>query len=157
MKISAEQRFWSKVDKSGGADGCWPWTRGKSKRGYGYFYANGRYTYGHIFSFELANGYSVPEVRHSCDNPPCCNPKHLLGGTHRDNIRDTNERGHQPKGETHGHVKLTEAQVLEAKRRYIPFDRMDGASAIAREFGVSQTAVSYAISGRQWKYLGNEK
>lgn len=32
-------------------------------------------------------------VRHSCDNPPCVNPEHLLVGTQRDNILDARDRG----------------------------------------------------------------
>lgn len=32
-------------------------------------------------------------VRHSCDNPPCCNPDHLLIGTQQDNVNDMIERG----------------------------------------------------------------
>ena len=79
MRICAAARFWPKVDKSGGPDACWPWMGGKTQRGYGYFTADGHRTYAHIFSFELENGYSVPEVRHTCDNPPCCNPAHLIG------------------------------------------------------------------------------
>lgn len=31
-------------------------------------------------------------VRHSCDNPPCCNPEHLLIGTQADNVNDMVER-----------------------------------------------------------------
>jgi hypothetical protein len=29
------ERYWSKVDKSGGPDACWPWTAGRSAGGYG--------------------------------------------------------------------------------------------------------------------------
>lgn len=32
-------------------------------------------------------------VRHSCDNPPCCNPAHLLVGTAAQNAQDMAERG----------------------------------------------------------------
>jgi hypothetical protein len=32
-------------------------------------------------------------IRHKCDNPPCCNPKHLIIGTHSDNAKDRVRRG----------------------------------------------------------------
>lgn len=35
----------------------------------------------------------VGVVRHACDNPPCVNPKHLLEGTQKENMRDASERG----------------------------------------------------------------
>lgn len=39
---------------------------------------------------------SIPDgllIRHTCDNPPCCNPEHLLLGTQKDNMHDMAERG----------------------------------------------------------------
>lgn len=41
-----EARFWSKVDKSGGPDGCWLWKAGLDKHGYGRFGAGGRINLG---------------------------------------------------------------------------------------------------------------
>lgn len=32
-------------------------------------------------------------VRHSCDNPPCINPEHLIEGTQQSNVDDAVERG----------------------------------------------------------------
>lgn len=40
-KLLAE-RFWSKVDRSGGSDGCWVWTRARNTWGYGSFGGGGR-------------------------------------------------------------------------------------------------------------------
>lgn len=39
------------------------------------------------------NGYWPPVVRHTCDNPRCINPEHLIAGTKADNNRDRTERG----------------------------------------------------------------
>ena len=58
----------------------------------------------------------VGVVRHSCDNPPCVNPDHLLEGTQRDNVNDAVERGRVAGGRKyqthckHGHA-LTEDNV----------------------------------------------
>lgn len=48
---------------------------------------------GHRISYALHYGEAPPLLRHTCDNPPCYNPTHLLDGTHADNRRDMVERG----------------------------------------------------------------
>lgn len=48
-------------------------------------------------------------ARHSCDNPPCVNPEHLLEGTRADNVADAVSRGRHRGGRynqtecSHGH------------------------------------------------------
>lgn len=43
--------------------------------------------------FYLQHGYLPEVVRHTCDQPLCLEPTHLVGGTHRDNVQDAIERG----------------------------------------------------------------
>ena len=94
---SVRERFWSKVDRSGGPDACWPWMAARNEHGYGVMRIEGRNVRAHRVSLTLAAGKSDPgpsvKVLHSCDNPPCCNPAHLRYGTQGDNIRDAIERG----------------------------------------------------------------
>lgn len=89
-----EAEFWASVIHSDA--GCWIWTRGATKEGYGRLAAGGkRDVYAHRWAYELTHG-PIPKgmlVRHSCDNRRCINPSHLLLGTHLDNSNDKISRG----------------------------------------------------------------
>jgi hypothetical protein len=96
--------FWSKVDKLS-EDGCWIWTRAKDQNGYGKWIHNIKV---HRFSFYLHNGF-IPKfkykgkslIMHTCDNPSCVNPKHLLLGTNAENSLDAKNKNRLPqKGNT---------------------------------------------------------
>lgn len=78
------------ADISGGLDACWEWQGRRQPDGYGLFGS----AKAHRASFAAFNG-EIPsryEVRHTCDNPPCVNPRHLIVGTHGDNMRDMADR-----------------------------------------------------------------
>ena len=86
-------RFWSKVDAAP-SDMCWEWLAGKTREGYGQFKVDGKQHPAHRVAFKLAYGY-LPAgllVRHTCDNPGCCNPNHLILGTNQDNMSDVAAR-----------------------------------------------------------------
>lgn len=98
---SAEERFWSKVNKSTGTD-CWEWTAGRRKD-YGGFQRLGKSLYAHRYSYEIAYG-EIPEghfIDHMCHNTICVNPAHLqavtpaLSGQNRQGATRLSISGHR--------------------------------------------------------------
>ena len=89
------ERFWEKVDRSGGTDACWPWIGAIGVHGYGRVNLDGRST-GIASRVAWTLTFGDPGdlgVLHRCDNPPCCNPAHLFLGTQLDNSRDMVAKG----------------------------------------------------------------
>jgi hypothetical protein len=87
--------FWSRVDRSGGPDACWPWTAGRFQKGYEMTRWQGRTRGAHRVAYELAYGPILDGlwVLHDCDNPPCCNPAHLFPGNSAVNADDRERKG----------------------------------------------------------------
>jgi hypothetical protein len=81
-------------------NGCWLWRGKRNQKQYGRYRKAGA----HRIVFAYHNGGLDPNlvVRHTCDNPLCVNPDHLLSGTHADNMRDKVDRGrHYQQKKTH--------------------------------------------------------
>lgn len=142
-------RFWSKVDCSGGPDACWPWLADKDKDGYGLFKQGSKTRRASRIACGAAGSMFA---LHSCDNPPCCNPKHLFEGTALDNARDRDAkgRGAEQHGEHNGHAVLTAEKVLAIKRDYLPRCRTRSAVALAAKYGVRDVTVRSILKGRRW-------
>ena len=142
-------RFWSKVDQSGGVDSCWNWTA-SLRNTYGQFSINGKPNYAHRLAYELTHGAipSTLDILHSCDNRKCCNPAHLFPGTNLDNMRDKVKKGRQAKGESSGTAKITAAQVQSIRARYAT----GGISQekLGNEYGLHQTHIGRIVRGKNW-------
>jgi hypothetical protein len=92
VPASTEERFWSKVDRSGT---CWLWTASLTKGGYGQFWFPPKRVDAHRASWMIANG-PIPAgmcVCHDCDNPRCVRPDHLFLGTKLENTHDIIRKG----------------------------------------------------------------
>jgi hypothetical protein len=152
-------RLWRHTSKSVDVNACWPWTGCLIGR-YGRISTgtrdrNGRYGVerAHRVSYEIHNGPIPPGlfVLHSCDNPPCVNPKHLHLGTNVDNMREAVERKRFPLGEAKATARLSEQQVCEMRRRLHAGERV---GAVAGAYGVDRSTVRRVASGIYWGHVG---
>lgn len=105
-KVTLEERFWAKVDKT--LSECWVWTAYIGPDGYGrFFYSSNRTREAHQVAYELAvgpvpNGLQLDHTCHTndescaagteCLHRRCVNPAHLEPVTHLENSR----RGRHP-------------------------------------------------------------
>lgn len=155
--MSTRELFMEKVRQQD--DGCWIWTAAIVKAvGYGRFGMPGNKTdYAHRAAWRLFRG-EIPAgayVCHRCDVRTCVNPAHLFLGTHRDNMRDAADKGRvriprasYASDETHQVAKLTNDQVRVIRAA----SRSRGVAAqLARQFGVSLSAVCLAREGHTFK------
>ncbi|MGA7781145.1 MAG: HNH endonuclease [Paraburkholderia sp.] len=148
-KLSLQEKLLSKTVKVGD---CLIWTGMKSDKGYGRIKTGGKVRAAHIVHYELHHG-PVPDgkvLMHSCDTPACIHLGHLSPGTQLENVQDMFSKGraNKCKGESHPKAKLTDDQVAEIRRRYVPGVRGNGSHVLAKEFGVSKTAVRAILSGK---------
>jgi DNA-binding CsgD family transcriptional regulator len=150
MKSYTKDRAWRYVRKAGENE-CWEWIGRKSKFGYGEMASDHVVYRAHRLIYELSNNVVLPRINgmkpdskivmHSCDNPGCCNPKHLFLGTPKENTHDMMRKGRRYdfEGERGQNAKLTNAQAEEIRelcRQKIP------QKDIAAKYGVSVPTVS---------------
>lgn len=90
-------------------------------------------------------------VRHTCDNPACVNPEHLVIGTQADNVQDMWERKRanpgKPIGTLAGASKLTEADVLAIRASTATQKQL------AEQYGVHVTSIGHIQARKTWKHI----
>ena len=124
--IKMEKRAYDVVElfhslySKGGDNECWNWEGYVNPvSGYGVLHAGakavfagiGRYT--HRIAWYLATGTKPPKGRkihimHTCDNPSCVNPAHLVLGTSGANHGDAVKKGRKKPGERKLHTRDVE-------------------------------------------------
>lgn len=167
-RTDAAARFRSKVDNAD-PDGCWPWTGGVDRDGYGFFKVARRMWRAPRYAFNLAHpdGPLADDemVRHTCDNPVCVRPGHLVRGDALANSADQVERDRTTRGDRHytrrtpdtrlrgtanGSSVLTDDTVRSIRSAYAA-----GATqvALATEHGVTQSLISKIVRRTIWTHL----
>ena len=145
-------KFWSSVDVKTENE-CWNWLKKPNQWGYGRYRFDGIQTMAHRVAYRLTTGENIDGkvAMHKCDNPACCNPKHLVMGTHADNQKDKFIKNRQAKGEVNGCSLLTEEQVKEAREKYIP--KVVTYKMLAKEYGVCKDTMQKAIRKIYWRHI----
>jgi hypothetical protein len=139
---------YSRFDK---ATGCILWTGATDKNGYGKLTVKYKDCRAHRLAYEQHIG-PIPEglvVCHRCDTPACINPRHLILGTHADNIadRDAKKRHVPAPGDQNGMAKLTDDDIRAIR------SAKGSQSEIAAAFGICQQNVSQIKRGKRWKHV----
>lgn len=148
---SFRQRVWAKIDRRG-EDECWPWM-GATQFGYGYIWVvpQKHHAKAHRIVYAYTYGDFDPAwlVCHRCDNPPCCNPRHLFLGTVADNMRDRDlkGRGYDRHGEKNGRAKVTQQQV-EQIRALVASGKSQ--QSVGERYGLKQAQVSRIVRSKCW-------
>ena len=134
--------------------GCWEWQGHRDRQGYGRVGRDHKNLAAHRYAYSQVHGEPTGVVRHSCDNPPCVNPDHLLDGTQADNIADRQARGrHRPGrllGEAHPQAKMTEASVRGVRLMHENGWRT---AQIAAYYGVSNKTIRLFVRGLTWTHV----
>ncbi|TXH09359.1 MAG: hypothetical protein E6R04_08385 [Spirochaetes bacterium] len=156
---SVQDRFWAKV-KMGGPEECWEWQAGRQsgRWPYGVFHpTKGSTVRAHRLSLEWSLGRKIPRgvfACHTCDNPPCVNPRHLFEGTSGDNARDAKQKGRNKRGASDPAAKLTDRTVISIRERAAAGERN---KYLATEYGISESNVSQITSGQRWSHVGGPR
>lgn len=130
-------RLIENIDFSGPPEGCWVWTAGFNRYGYGTMSVRHKKRMAHRLTYELLIGF-IPDgfdLDHLCRNTRCVNPAHLEPVTHGENVR----RG--------AGAKMTWEAVTVLRRAH---SRGQGCRELARQFGVSKTTVQDVANGSRW-------
>lgn len=154
--LSFEERFWSKVDRSGGPDVCWPWIRAlQPTTGYGAV-GTGPSSHtpalAHRVAWELTNG-PIPGglcVLHHCDNRRCCNPSHLFLGTRTDNALDKVAKERQTRGEQVRSAKFTADDIRSIRARVATGELR---ANLAHEYDVTWSCIQSIVLRKTWRHI----
>lgn len=156
LYIPIENKLWDKI-KIGKDNECWECTANPDRHGYGRIADKGKKIFAHRIAYKLYYGIlpDDKDVLHKCDNPPCCNPKHLFLGTHKDNMRECAERGRSKNPvfhyEDHPLAKLDWEKVKDIRSNYRGLSGEQ--KYYSNKYGVTTAAIRNVLTEKTWKQI----
>ncbi len=147
-RLSAEDRFWAKVDRSGD---CWLWT-GALAQGYGSFHYQGRSIGAHCFAYglerEIPKGFQL-DHRPTCPKN-CVTPEHLRLVTQKQNNENL------PGARSHSKTGVRGVFWSEDRQKYRVEARHNGVSHSGGYFDDLNEAAVAAIVLRNRLFTHND-
>jgi len=140
-----KEAFDSKFENS-----CWLWQGNMHWNGYGRInWGKTERYFAHRISYMIYNGF-IPQgkvIRHTCDNPHCINPKHLVMGTQADNLKDMAKRNR------HGMSKLN-PEAVKVIKWMLKYKNYHGlASKLARLHDVTPYTIHDIKRNKSWAWV----
>lgn len=129
------------------ATGCIEWQGNKLGNGYGRKWLNGKSVLVHrlVLESKLPGFLESGDLAcHTCDNPKCINPEHLLPGTPAENSRQMIQRNRKTarRQSIAGSSKLTVDQLREIQLKY---SRGIAKKQLAKEYGIHHETVTKIV------------
>ena len=127
---------------------CWEWL-GVIDKSRPYFVIKGKKLLVYRVMFDIMNEnvlQSDEVIRHSCDNPICCNPMHLNRGSQQDNMNDMKERARH--GLPHHSVRNIKKLLAEGKQTH---------QEIADLYGTTRENITAINTGRSYSHVKEEE
>jgi hypothetical protein len=97
----------------------------------------------------IPNPHNLSDVNHKDGNKINNSIENLEWCSHTDNVRHAFKTGLVASGEDRKASRLTSKAVKEIREKYIP--RTYSQYKLAKEYGVSQSTIRFALIGRTWK------
>jgi hypothetical protein len=112
--------------------------------------------FAHRVIFESMNGEieKGKEIMHQCDNKLCCNPNHLLLGTHKENIQDLSNKGlgNHSKGHQRPSKVLSVLDIIFIKNN---LDKYTDAE-FSKMYGLVYQNFFYIRNGKNWSHISKD-
>lgn len=140
--IINQARFWAKVNviSHNRSDACWEWQGAMLPNGYGQCSNNGKSELAHRYSASLSEDIEGKVVMHTCDNPCCVRPDHLVVADQWTNMQDMILKDRKS-------TKLSRQAVLDIRTKQLS----------RKEYSVKYMVSVYTIGevqrGRTWNWL----
>jgi len=153
MKKNKGVDVFTKINMHGGDQSvCWEGMGCTIDKGRPYIFINGKKWLAYRLVYNLCNEVPVKDdevIRHTCDNGEapiaCCNPAHLITGTHQQNMDDMTERSRH--GQSHHVIKNIRKLLAEGRTH----------KSIAELYGMSRENITAINNDRSYKHLGGEE